>query len=182
MAFNQATLPEAAQKQLSKIIKDIQYHETVIEKCEIIARESPSDVVKRARAGVIYHEKQIREHNTIVEQRIEREINKIKVEAQRDYENKLKYLKDAEDKLETAENDKSRQQVTSELSLKKLNEDREKLLSMFRQPVSQFTQPPLPPLRKMEEAVPKPQEIDFDFGEEGMNEEEEIRKRRIMLL
>ena len=65
-------LTDAAQKEYSRIIKLINNQKTIIKKAELSSKECPSDKLKRAREGYIHNKKQLEEHDTIIEARIER--------------------------------------------------------------------------------------------------------------
>lgn len=118
---NLSNLSDAAQKEYSKLIKNISYQKTVIEKCEIYAKECPSDLIKRARAGYNHHLKQLEEHDLMAEAKIEREMAKLREELERVKQQKLKYIRDSQDKLDELEKQKTRQQVSAEIELEKLN-------------------------------------------------------------
>ena len=121
MSANLSNLSDAAQKEYSKLIKNISYQKTVIEKCEIYSKECPSDLVKRARAGYNHNLKQLEEHDFMAEAKIEREMAKLREELDRVKQQKMKYLRDSQDKLDELEKQKTRQQVSAELELEKLN-------------------------------------------------------------
>jgi hypothetical protein len=125
MSPNLSKLTEAGQKEYSKILKDIKYHKGVIEKAEKYASESPTDTVRRAREGVLYHQRQVEAHEGVVQARI----NKIIEEGRRDEETKRNYLREAEEKLDRLLAQKSRQQIASETELDKLQKALERLES-----------------------------------------------------
>lgn len=142
MSLDLSNLTDSAQKEYSKLLKDIKFHKGVIEKCKVYSKETPSDALKRARAGYEHNKRQYDDHDTILEERIERMISKLREEGARDKESKAKYLQASEEKLESLENEKSRQQVNAELDLAKAQQQLDKLLDNFRiQPKP--TQPPL---------------------------------------
>jgi dynactin complex subunit len=132
MSLDLSNLTDSAQKEYSKLLRDIKFQKGVIEKCKVYSKESPSDALKRARAGYEHNKRQYDEHDTILEERIERMISKLREEGARDKESKAKYLQASEEKLETLESEKSRQQVNAELELDKLNHSLEALKDTVR--------------------------------------------------
>lgn len=124
MSINLSNLSDAAQKEYSKLIKNISYQKTVIEKCEVYTRECPSDLLKRARAGYNHNLKQLEEHDAIMEARFE----KLRLEGEAIKAQKMKYLRDAQDKLDEIEKHKTRQQVSAEIELEKLNKQLQRII------------------------------------------------------
>jgi Zn-finger protein len=130
-------------------MKDVLYHKSVIEKCERFAKESPSDKVKRCQEGILYHQKQVEAHDSIVSERI----RKIMEEGAKDKERKLQYLKEAEEKLERELSYKSRQQLNAETELSKVETELKNLLenennyhteqpNTLTMPLTQSSEPP----------------------------------------
>jgi len=179
MALNLSNLTDSAQKEYSKFIKDINYQKGVIEKCKAYTKQCPSDALKRARAGYEHNRKQLEEHDTILEQRIERMIQKLREEGARDKEAKEKYLLASEQKLESLENEQSRTEVNAQKELEKLT----KAFELFKlrvqpNPTPQFTQPLLGGLRKTETSVPDQEK--FLKQKEKSNNSEEVDESEML--
>jgi len=161
MAVDLSNLTEVAQKQYSKLLKDIKHFKGVIEKAKIYTKESPSDALKRARAGYEHNKKQYDDHDSILEERIARTVAKLREEGRQDKENKRKYLLSSEEKLESLENEKSRTQVNAEIDLAKVQADLDKLLSSYKTSHSQPTEQPL--TQASVEAVELPEASENDM-------------------
>jgi len=65
-----SNLTDSAQKEYSKLLKSIKDQETIIKKCILIAKASPSDAARRAQDGVVYHQKQVEMHDEIISNRV----------------------------------------------------------------------------------------------------------------
>lgn len=142
MPIDLSKMTEAGQKEYSRLLKDLKYHRTTVEKCQKVTKESPSDKVLRAIDGVKYHKNQVELHDSIISTRIEKAIAKITAEGKADKEDKLRYLKDAEEKLDNLQAIKSRQQVSAEIEIAKLEASIESLTSIYDVPAIPLTQVP----------------------------------------
>jgi hypothetical protein len=155
MSLNLSNLTDSAQKEYSKFIKDMNHQKGVIEKCRAYAKECPSDALKRAKAGYEHNKKQLEDHDTILEARIERMIKKLREEGALDREAKEKYLAASEQKLETLENETSRTEVSAKKELEKLKKAFESFKErVLGNPIPQITQPPSGGMCKMETPLP----------------------------
>jgi hypothetical protein len=139
MGRDLSKLTENGQKEYSRISKSLRQQRSIIEKAEAYAKESPSDDVKRALAGVIHHQKQVDSHEEVMSSRIQKVIEEGRI----DEKNKRQYLKDAEEKLERLQSKKSRQQVSAEMEVAKLEKELDNFLNSVGIPEDcpQFTQP-----------------------------------------
>lgn len=186
MSLDLSNLTEPAQKEYSKLLRDIKFQKGVIEKCKVYSKESPSDALKRAKAGYEHHIKQVEAHESVTESRLRKQeeqnlidiqaakdtaakrIRDVIVQGQESFASKQKYLKDAEEKLEKLENEKSRQQVNAELELDKLNHALESLKDTIR--ISTTQQAPRttqPPLTQAPKPVLVPETIPVSVSEES---------------
>jgi len=151
-----AFLCDSAQKRYSKLIEAINNHKLTIEKCQKYAKECPTDKVKRCKEGVLHHQKQIEAHEAIVAERVRKVIEK----GAKDKEDKLQYLRDAEEKLQNELSTKSRTQVSAETELEKLQKELKQLMESNEAP-------------KISDAAPKISEWD-----QTMKEEQELQAMR----
>jgi ferredoxin len=160
MAINLSNLTNSAQKEYSKFIKDINYQKGVIEKCRAYAKECPSDALKRAKAGYEHNRKQLEDHDTILEERIERMIKKLREEGAIDKQAKEKYFAAAEEKLTTLENEKSKTEVNAKIELDKLTNSLELFIKRVQPNDNlEITQPPSGGMRKLETSLPDQEEF-----------------------
>ena len=142
-------LPDAAQKELSRLQKLMNNEKKKMDEVELLSEKAPSDIVKRAKSSVEYHDKQLKEHEKIWEEKIEREIEKLKAEGERKAVEKRKWLKDAEEALKKLLDEKPKRYYAAEMEYNKLQEQKDKLLAQFNCPtqpsLTQSAQPPLTP-------------------------------------
>lgn len=185
MSLDLSKLTDSAQKEYSKLLRDIKFQKGMIEKCKAYTKESPSDALKRAKAGYEHHIKQVDAHNAVIESRLRKQeeqnildiqeakdaaakkIKDIITQGDESLASKQKYLKDAEEKLEKLENEKSRQQVNAEIELDKLNHALESLKDTLRIPTVQTPKPTQPPLTQAPEPVPEPVPEPEDADDNG---------------
>lgn len=167
-------LPDAAQKELSRLQKLMNNEKKKMEEVEILAEKAPSDIVKRAKSSVEYHDKQLKEHERIWEEKIEREIEKLKAEGERKAEEKRKWLRDAEETLKKLLDEKPKKYYAAEMEYNKLQEQKDKLLAQFKSPAQpSLTQTPEPDTVSEYSSV----SVDMsDFFREGRLDGQEIGK------
>lgn len=138
-------LPDAAHKELSRLQKLMNFEKKKMDEVEMLAEKAPSDIVKRAKSSVEYHDKQLKEHDKIWEEKIE----KLKAEGERKAEEKRQWLKDATEALKKLLDEKPKRYYAAELEYNKLQEQKDKLLAQFNCPtqpsLTQSAQPPLTP-------------------------------------
>jgi hypothetical protein len=116
-----------------------------MDEVEMLAEKAPSDIVKRAKNSVEYHDKQLKEHEKIWEEKIEREIEKLKAEGERKAEEKRKWLKDAEEALKKLLDEKPKRYYAAQMEYDNLQEQKDKLLAQFNSPAQpSLTQTPEP--------------------------------------
>jgi hypothetical protein len=173
-------LPDAAQKELSRLQKLINSEKKKMEEVEILAEKAPSDIVKRAKNSVEYHDKQLKEHERIWEEKIEREIEKLKAEGERKAEEKRKWLRDAEETLKKLLDEKPKKYYAAEMEYNKLQEQKDKLLAQFKSSAQpSLTQTPEPRDIEMTDTIPEyaPVSVDMsDFFREGRSDGQELGK------
>jgi hypothetical protein len=185
-------LPDAAHKELSRLQKLMNFEKKKMEEIDMLAEKAPSDLVKRARNNVEYRDKQVREHDKIWEEKIEREIKELKTEGERKAEEKRKWLRDAEENLKKLLDEKPKKYYAAELEYNKLQEQKDKLLSQFqkdgdRRGESFNLRNPTPPgCVKQETPLPLPEispneyvpvSVDMsDFFREGRSDGQELGK------
>jgi hypothetical protein len=181
-------LPDAAHKELSRLQKLMNFEKKKMDEVEMLAEKAPSDIVKRAKSSVEYHDKQLKEHEKIWEEKIEREIEKLKAEGERKAVEKRKWLKDAEEALKKLLDEKPKRYYAAEMEYNKLQEQKDKLLAQFNCPtqpsLTQSAQPPLtpPPQSRdieMSDTIPEyaPVSVDMsDFFREGRSDGQPMGK------
>ena len=181
-------LPDAAHKELSRLQKLMNFEKKKMDEVELLAEKAPSDIVKRAKSSVEYHDKQLKEHEKIWEEKIEREIEKLKAEGERKAVEKRKWLKDAEEALKKLLDEKPKKYYAAEMEYNKLQEQKDKLLAQFNCPtqpsLTQSAQPPLtpPPQSRdieMSDTIPEyaPVSVDMsDFFREGRSDGQPMGK------
>lgn len=172
-------LPDAAQKELSRLQKLMNFEKKKMDEVEMLAEKAPSDIVKRAKSSVEYHDKQLKEHEKIWEEKIEREIEKLKAEGERKAVEKRKWLKDAEEALKKLLDEKPKRYYAAEMEYNKLQEQKDKLLAQFNCPtqpsLTQSAQPPLTPPPQTQEYEPVTVNMD-DFFREGRSDGQPMGK------
>lgn len=172
-------LPDAAQKELSRLQKLMNFEKKKMDEVELLAEKAPSDIVKRAKNSVEYHDKQLKEHEKIWEEKIEREIEKLKAEGERKAVEKRKWLKDAEEALKKLLDEKPKRYYAAEMEYNKLQEQKDKLLAQFNCPtqpsLTQSAQPPLTPPPQTQEYEPDTVNMD-DFFREGRSDGQPMGK------
>jgi hypothetical protein len=150
-----------------------------MDEVEMLAEKAPSDIVKRAKSSVEYHDKQLKEHEKIWEEKIEREIEKLKAEGERKAVEKRKWLKDAEEALKKLLDEKPKRYYAAEMEYNKLQEQKDKLLAQFNCPtqpsLTQSAQPPLTPPPQTQEYEPDTVNMD-DFFREGRSDGQPMGK------
>jgi hypothetical protein len=172
-------LPDAAHKELSRLQKLMNLEKKKMDEVEMLAEKAPSDIVKRAKNSVEYHDKQLKEHEKIWEEKIEREIEKLKAEGERKAVEKRKWLKDAEEALKKLLDEKPKRYYAAEMEYKRLEEQKDKLLAQFNSPAQpSFTQSAQPPPQTQD--IPSeyaPVSVDMsDFFREGRSDGQELGK------
>lgn len=176
-------LPDAAQKELSRLQKLMNNEKKKMEEVEILAEKAPSDIVKRAKSSVEYHDKQLKEHERIWEEKIEREIEKLKAEGERKAEEKRKWLRDAEENLKKLLDEKPKKYYAAEMEYNKLQEQKDKLLAQFKSPAQpSLTQTPEPRDIEMTDTIPSYESVSVDmsdFFREGRLDGQEIGKSHL---
>ena len=172
-------LPDAAHKELSRLQKLMNFEKKKMDEVEMLAEKAPSDIVKRAKSSVEYHDKQLKEHEKIWEEKIEREIEKLKAEGERKAVEKRKWLKDAEEALKKLLDEKPKKYYAAEMEYNKLQEQKDKLLAQFNCPtqpsLTQSAQPPLTPPPQTQEYEPVTVNMD-DFFREGRSDGQPMGK------
>jgi hypothetical protein len=172
-------LPDAAHKELSRLQKLMNFEKKKMDEVEMLAEKAPSDIVKRAKSSVEYHDKQLKEHEKIWEEKIEREIEKLKAEGERKAVEKRKWLKDAEEALKKLLDEKPKRYYAAEMEYNKLQEQKDKLLAQFNCPtqpsLTQSAQPPLTPPPQTQEYEPDTVNMD-DFFREGRSDGQPMGK------
>ena len=159
-------LPDAAQKELSRLQKLINSEKKKMEEVEILAEKAPSDIVKRAKSSVEYHDKQLKEHEKIWEEKIEREIEKLKAEGERKAEEKRKWLRDAEENLKKLLDEKPKKYYAAEMEYNKLQEQKDKLLAQFKSSAQpSLTQTPEPRDIEMTDTIPSYESVSVDMSD-----------------
>jgi hypothetical protein len=150
-----------------------------MDEVELLSEKAPSDIVKRAKSSVEYHDKQLKEHEKIWEEKIEREIEKLKAEGERKAVEKRKWLKDAEEALKKLLDEKPKRYYAAEMEYNKLQEQKDKLLAQFNCPtqpsLTQSAQPPLTPPPQTQEYEPDTVNMD-DFFREGRSDGQPMGK------
>lgn len=168
-------LPDAAHKELSRLQKLMNFEKKKMDEVEMLAEKAPSDIVKRAKNSVEYHDKQLKEHEKIWEEKIEREIEKLKAEGERKAVEKRKWLKDAEEALKKLLDEKPKRYYAAEMEYNKLQEQKDKLLAQFNCP----TQPPLTPPPQTQDTQPENEQATVtmdDFFREGRSDGQPMGK------
>jgi len=127
LTLDQFSFTQEQHSAYSHIIKEIAKHKLVIQKAKTTAKESPSETMRRAIAGVEYHKKMLLNHDKELEERIEKTVRRLREDAEEARSKKKTYLADAEKKLADLESVKTRMQVASEIELEAL---RKKLENM----------------------------------------------------
>ena len=180
-------LPDAAHKELSRLQKLMNFEKKKMDEVEMLAEKAPSDIVKRAKNSVEYHDKQLKEHEKIWEEKIEREIEKLKAEGERKAVEKRKWLKDAEEALKKLLDEKPKRYYAAEMEYNRLQEQKDKLLAQFNCPtqpsLTQSAQPP-PQSRdiEMSDTIPEyaPVSVDMsDFFREGRLDGQKVGKSHL---
>ena len=168
-------LPDAAHKELSRLQKLMNFEKKKMDEVEMLAEKAPSDIVKRAKSSVEYHDKQLKEHEKIWEEKIEREIEKLKAEGERKAVEKRKWLKDAEEALKKLLDEKPKKYYAAEMEYNKLQEQKDKLLAQFNCP----TQPSLTPPPQTQDTQPENEQVTVtmdDFFREGRSDGQPMGK------
>jgi hypothetical protein len=137
-----------------------------MEEVEMLAEKAPSDIVKRAKSSVEYHDKQLKEHEKIWEEKIEREIEKLKAEGERKAAEKRKWLRDAEEALKKLLDEKPKRYYAADMEYKRLEEQKDKLLAQFKSPAqSSLTQTPEPRDIEMTDTIPSYESVSVDMSD-----------------
>ena len=168
-------LPDAAHKELSRLQKLMNLEKKKMDEVELLAEKAPSDIVKRAKSSVEYHDKQLKEHDKIWEEKIE----KLKAEGEKKAEEKRQWLKDATEALKKLLDEKPKRYYAAEMEYKRLEEQKDKLLAQFNSPAQPpFTQSAQPPPQTQD--IPSeyaPVSVDMsDFFREGRSDGQELGK------
>ena len=159
-------LPDAAHKELSRLQKLMNFEKKKMEEVEMLAEKAPSDIVKRAKSSVEYHDKQLKEHEKIWEEKIEREIEKLKAEGERKAAEKRQWLKDAEEALKKLVDEKPKKYYAAEMEYNKLQEQKDKLLAQFKSPAQpSLTQTPEPRDIEMTDTIPSYESVSVDMSD-----------------
>jgi hypothetical protein len=156
-------LTDAAHKEVSRLQKLMNFEKKKMEEVDMLAEKAPSDLVKRARNNVEYRDKQVKEHDKIWEEKIEREIEKLKAEGERKAQEKREWLRDAEETLKKLVAEKPKKYYAAEMEYNKLQEQKDKLLSQFQKDGERqgspliYATPPPPGCVKQEVSLPLPE-------------------------
>jgi hypothetical protein len=155
MPVDQGKLTVAQQKDFSELMNKIKKQETIIRKQEAITHQSPTYIVRRAKQSVEYHKKQLEEHERIASERLQRVIDETQKQNTQGREDKERYLRDAEDKLESCLSEKHKSVISAEEEIKTLQEQLDRmnlpLLSVYAvEEIKQvkFIKPPITPAPK----------------------------------
>lgn len=184
-------LPDAAHKELSRLQKLMNLEKKKMDEVELLAEKAPSDIVKRAKNSVEYHDKQLKEHEKIWEEKIEREIEKLKAEGERKAVEKRQWLKDATEALKKLLDEKPKRYYAAEMEYNRLQEQKDKLLAQFNCPaqpsLTQSAQPPLtPPAQyrdiELSDTIPEYASVSVDmsdFFREGRLDGQKVGKSHL---
>lgn len=173
-------LPDAAHKELSRLQKLMNFEKKKMEEIDMLAEKAPSDLVKRARNNVDYRDKQVKEHEKIWEEKIE----KLKTEGERKAEEKRQWLREAEETLKKLLDEKPKKYYAAELEYNKLQEQKDKLLSQFqkdgerREESFNLRNPTPPGCVKQEVPLPLP-EISAEYEPVSVSIEDFFRETRL---
>lgn len=189
MPVDQGKLTVAQQKDFSELMNKIKKQETIIRKQEAIRHQSPTYIVRRAKQSVEYHKRQLEEHERIASERLQRVIDETQKQNTQGREDKERYLRDAEDKLESCLSEKHKSVISAEEEIKTLQEQLDRmnlpLLSVYvveeveEVKEVKFIKPPITPAPKDYWKQQEEEELARSRASRPVDSDEEIPSKRV---